>query len=99
VLTGEPIRADLAERIGLANRVFAPEELLDTAVRVGETIASKGPLAVARAKRVLQEGQDVDPRVAHTLEQTAFGLVFASEDRDEGIAAFLEKRDPEFRGR
>jgi len=99
VLTGEPIRADLAERIGLANRVFAPDELLDAAVRVGETIASKGPLAVARAKRVLQEGQDVDPRVAHALEQTAFGLVFASDDRDEGIAAFLEKRDPNFRGR
>jgi enoyl-CoA hydratase len=99
VLSGEPIRADLAERIGLANRVFAPEELLDAAVRVGETIARKGPLAVAHAKRVLQEGQDADPRVAHTLEQTAFGLVFASEDRDEGIGAFLDKRDPEFRGR
>jgi len=99
ILTGEPIRADLAERIGLANRVFAPDELLDAAVRVGETIASRGPLAVARAKRVIQEGQDVDPRVAHALEQSAFGMAFASDDREEGMGAFLDKRDPEFRGR
>jgi len=99
ILTGEPIRAEQAERIGLVNRVFAPDALLDAALRAGETIAAKGPLAVARAKRVLQEGQDADPHVAHVLEQNAFGLVFASEDRAEGMAAFLEKRDPKFRGR
>ena len=99
VLTGAPIPAEEALRIGLVNRVFAPEELLDKALAAGATIAEKGPLAVAAAKRVLQEGQDVDPRVAHTLEQHAFGLVFSTEDRAEGMAAFLEKRDPVFKAR
>ena len=56
-------------------------------------------MAIALAKRVLQQGQDADVRVAHALEQQAFGLSFASRDRGEGMAAFLEKRDPKFEGR
>jgi enoyl-CoA hydratase len=99
VLTGEPVKAEEALRIGLANRVFPPEELLDAAVKAGETIAARGPVAVAAAKRVIQEGQGADVRVAHALEQAAFGLVSASADRNEGMDAFLEKRDPAFRGR
>lgn len=100
VLSGEPITADVAERIGLANRVFEdPEELVAAALDLGETIAKKGPVAVALAKRVIHEGQDADVRVAHALEQQAFGLAFATEDRAEGMAAFLEKRDPGFEGR
>jgi len=98
-LSGEPIDAETALRIGLANRVFAPEELVDAALRMAETIASKGPQAVALAKRVIHEGQDADVRLAHTLEQTAFGLVFATADRCEGMDAFLEKRDAKFTGR
>ncbi|MCL4685696.1 enoyl-CoA hydratase/isomerase family protein [Myxococcota bacterium] len=99
VLGGEPIDADTALRIGLANRVFEPDALLDAAVAAGEKIAGKGPVAVSLAKRVLQEAQDADVRVAHALEQQAFGLVFASEDRPEGMDAFLERRPPEFKGR
>ena len=99
VLTGEPLKAEEALRIGLVNRVFPPEELRDAAVKAGETIAVKGPVAVAQAKRVIQEGQGADLRVAHALEQAAFGLVSASADRDEGMDAFLEKRDPAFEGR
>ena len=99
VLSGEPIDAETALRIGLANRLFAPEELVPKALEAGETLARKGPLAVRLAKRVLQEGQDADVRLAHLLEQQAFGGVFASEDRVEGLSAFLEKRDPLFRGR
>jgi enoyl-CoA hydratase len=99
VLSGEPIDADTALRIGLANRLFEPGALLDAAVAAGDKVAAKGPVAVALAKRVLHEGQDADVRVAHALEQQAFGLVFASEDRAEGMDAFLEKREPAFRGR
>jgi enoyl-CoA hydratase len=99
VLTGAPINADEALRIGLANRVFEPDALLDGALATATTIAEKGPLAVAQAKRLLHEGQDADTRVAHVLEQSAFGLAFASEDRKEGMAAFLEKREPKFEGR
>ncbi len=99
ILGGEPIKADEALRIGLANRVFEPDELLPAAIAMGETIAKKGPVAVALAKRVMQQGQDADLSTANALEQNAFGLVFASDDRKEGMAAFLEKRDPKFTGR
>lgn len=98
VLSGETVDAELAQRIGLVNRVFEPDALQDAALAAGTTIASKGPLAVAQAKRVLQEGQDADARLAHALECSAFGLVFASEDRVEGMEAFLAKRDPSFKG-
>lgn len=99
VLTGAPISAPEALRLGLANRVFEPDELLEAALGAGEAIGRNGPLAVAAAKRVMQQGQDADIRTAHALEQQAFGLSFATEDRSEGIAAFLEKRDPKFERR
>jgi enoyl-CoA hydratase len=99
VLAGEPIDAETAQRIGLANRVFEPDALLDGALAIGEKIASKGPVAVALAKRVMQEGQDADLRTAHALEQKAFGLVFASDDRGEGMDAFLAKRAASFQGK
>lgn len=99
VVSGEPIDAETALRIGLTNRLFEPEELLQAALASGEKVASKSPVAVARAKRVLQEGQDADVRLAHALERTAFGLVFASEDSREGMKAFLEKREAKFPGR
>lgn len=100
VLGGEAIGTEIAERIGLVNRTFEDEEsLLAGALAAAEAVARKGPVAVAAAKRLLVEGQDADARVAHALEQSAFGLVFASADRSEGLEAFLAKRDPRFRGR
>jgi enoyl-CoA hydratase len=99
VLSGEPIPAELAREIGLANRVFEPDALLPAALEIAEAIAARGPVAVRQAKRVIQEGADADVRVAHALEQQAFALTFASADRAEGIDAFLEKRDPKFGGR
>ena len=99
VLSGEPIDAETALRIGLANRIFEPDALLDAAIAAGAAAAEKGPLAVALAKRLIQEGQDADQRVAHTLEQQAFGTIAATHDRAEGMDAFLEKRDPKFEGR
>jgi enoyl-CoA hydratase len=99
VLSGERIDADTALRIRLANRVFEPEALLENASRIGETIATRGPLAVAAAKRVMQAGQDANVEVAHALEQSAFGTIFATADRNEGMEAFLAKREPKFEGR
>lgn len=99
VLTGSNIKADEAHRIGLANRLFEPDALLDGALAAAEAAASNGPVAVTVAKRVLQQGQDADVRTAHALEQNAFGLVFATDDRVEGTGAFVEKRDPKFTGK
>jgi enoyl-CoA hydratase len=100
VMSGEPIPAEVAERIGLVNRVFEDvDALLEAAIKAGETVAAKGPLAIARAKRLLHETPDADLRVAHACEQAAFGAVFATEDSREGMSAFLEKRDASFKGR
>ncbi|MFP6654373.1 MAG: enoyl-CoA hydratase-related protein [Myxococcota bacterium] len=98
VLLAEPLVAEDAMRIGLVNRVFEPEELMPAALAAAEAIALRGPVAIRMAKQVMQEGQDADVRTAHALEQRAFGLVFASEDRIEGTSACVEKREPEFKG-
>jgi enoyl-CoA hydratase len=98
-MLGEVLGADLAREIGLVNRVFEPDALLDAALAAGEAAAACGPLAVGAAKRVLQEGQGGDVRVAHALERAAFSALFGSEDRSEGMDAFLAKREPKFRAR
>lgn len=99
VFVAEPISAEEAARIGLVNRVVSPEALMETALESAASIAERGPVAIRIAKRVLQQGQDADVRTAHALEQQAFGLAFASEDRVEGTKAFVEKRDANFQGR
>lgn len=96
---GENIDAETALRIGLANRVFPHDELVDAAIAAGEKIATKGPLAVALAKRVIQEGHGADVRTAHALEQQAFGAIASTADRNEGMDAFLEKRGAKFEKR
>ncbi len=99
VLVAEPIAAADAANIRLVNRVFEPEELLPAAIAAGEAVAARGPVATRLAKEVMQQGQDADVRTAHALEQRAFGLSFASDDRVEGTTAFVEKRDPSFSGK
>jgi enoyl-CoA hydratase len=99
VLGGEPIDAETALRIGLVNRLFAPDALLESTLDAAEKIAGKGPLAIAAAKRVILQGQDADARTAHALEQAAFGLISAGAERVEGMDAFLEKREPSFEDR
>ena len=99
VLVGEPIDAEEALRIGLVNRVFEAAELLPAAIATAQAAASRAPVATRLAKQILQEGQDADVRTAHALEQRAFGLVFATQDRVEGTGAFVEKREAKFEGR
>ncbi|MEN8181491.1 MAG: enoyl-CoA hydratase-related protein [Myxococcota bacterium] len=98
VLSGDPIGAETALRIGLVNRV-CEDDVVEAALTTAAAISERGPVAVAAAKRVIQEGQGADVRVAHALEQAAFGGVFASEDAREGLDAFLVKRGAKFRGR
>jgi enoyl-CoA hydratase/carnithine racemase len=95
-LLGDPIRAQEAQALGLANRVVPDEELLETALALAETLAAQAPLAVQQIKRVSAR-TDLDEGLA--AEQEAFARVFASADASEGIAAFLEKRNPDFTGR
>ena len=99
VMSGEALRIDDALRIGLVNRAFEPEALLDAAIASAENAAAQGPIAVAAAKRLLQENQDADVRTAHYAEQKTFAASFSTEDRAEGMAAFVEKREPVFKNR
>jgi enoyl-CoA hydratase / 3-hydroxyacyl-CoA dehydrogenase len=95
-LTGDPIPADEAYALGLANRVVADEELFDTALAWARKLSEQAPLAVEQIKRVSAAG---DIEVGIEREKQAFLEVFTSEDGREGVSAFVEKRRPRFRGR
>jgi enoyl-CoA hydratase len=99
VYTGEIITAEKALAIGLVNAVVPKDELMARVRSVADQIASKGPLAVAQAKRVMLRGVDADLAAGNELEAQAFAMLFGSEDQKEGMKAFVEKRKAEFRGR
>jgi enoyl-CoA hydratase len=99
VLTGEPVGAETALRIGLANRVCEEEGVVETALATAAKVAERSRAAVAAAKRVMQQARSADLRSAQALEQSAFGLLFAGPDAREGIEAFLARREPRFGGR
>jgi enoyl-CoA hydratase len=98
IYTGAIIDAQEALRIGLANKVVPAEQLLAEAKKTALAIAQKGPLAIAHAKRVIGEGLDNILHDGNDLEIEAFAACFRSEDRKEGMSAFLEKRTANFRG-
>ena len=95
-LSGDPIDAYEAYRIGLANRVVPDHELFDTALRWGRALADQAPLAVEQIKRV-SASADLDQGLES--EKAGFATVFGSEDAREGVSAFLEKRQPKFQGK
>jgi enoyl-CoA hydratase len=94
--TGDAIGAEEAYRIGLVNAVVPHGELLGKVREVAAKIAQKGRHAVAQCKRVLYTGADVPLDVANALETQAFSALFGTNDRREGMTAFLEKRKPSF---
>jgi enoyl-CoA hydratase/3-hydroxyacyl-CoA dehydrogenase len=95
ILTGEPIGADQAYELGLANRVVPDHELLDTALDWARKLAGQAPLAVEQVKRV-SGGRDIDAGIE--AERQGFATVFSSQDAREGISAFLQKRSARFTG-
>ena len=87
-----------AKEIGLALDVLPPEKLMAHCKDVAGRIAKRGPIAVAQAKRVIDQGADVSLADACGLERQAFAKLFATADQREGMKAFLEKRAPIFTG-
>ncbi|MFC1983324.1 enoyl-CoA hydratase/isomerase family protein [Chloroflexota bacterium] len=99
IFTGDMIDAAEAERLGLADKVVPPENLEEAAKELAEKIVSKSPLTIRLIKRVINKGIYTDLAAGLSHERAIFALCFASEDHTEGITAFLEKRQPEFKGK
>jgi enoyl-CoA hydratase len=99
ILTGDMIDATEAHRIGLVEEVVAPDELLPRALAVAETISAKSPVAIAAAKEATRAALSLPLADGLKLETALFQLCFASEDKAEGVRAFLEKRAAKFTGR
>jgi enoyl-CoA hydratase len=98
LLTGEPISAAEAHRLGLVNRVVAPADLITEARTLAAALAAKAPIAVQYIIDAVNRGLSMPLAEAQIFEATLFGLVSATDDMREGTGAFLEKRRPEFKG-
>ena len=99
ILTGEMVGADEALRLGLVEEVVEPEQLLERAMTMAQTIASKSPVAVSAAKEATRAALSLPLADGLKLETALFELCFSSEDKVEGVRAFLEKRAANFPGR
>ena len=99
VLTGEPIDAAEALRLGLVARVVPDELLVEDALALAAVIAAKSPHALRLGKEAVNAAFEMSLTDALAHERKLFYLLFASEDQKEGMAAFLEKRAPDFKGR
>lgn len=98
IYTGDMIDADEAYRIGLVNKVYEPEQLLDKARELANRILSRSKVAVQFSKRAVNNGMNMDTESSYNYEAELFGLCFASEDQTEGMSAFVEKRKANFKG-
>jgi enoyl-CoA hydratase/3-hydroxyacyl-CoA dehydrogenase len=99
VLRGERISAERAEEWGLINRAVDPEEFEDVVDSFVEDLVSGPPIALEKAKQVMNDGADESLEAGLRMESQAFGLLLTTDDMMEGAAAFMEDREPEFEGR
>ncbi len=98
IFTGKMISADEAKSIGMVNKVYPREKLMDEAITTAKAIASKGKVSVRAAKQAIDNGVNVDLTTGCRIEIDAFALCLASPDAKEGTLAFLEKRKADFKG-
>ena len=99
IYTGRMIKAEEAEKIGLVNQVSEPETLISDALALAAEITKNAPLAVKYAKAVVSRGMEVDIDNGIAVENELFAMCFGSEDQKEGMHAFLEKRQADFKNR
>lgn len=98
-LTGEIIDAEEAYAMGLVSKLVDDEQVFASAVEMAEQMAKLPPIALAQIKEVILHGQDASLGAALALERKALQVLFASQDKQEGMRAFLEKRAPRYTGR
>jgi enoyl-CoA hydratase len=99
VLTGGVVSAQEAERLGLVNRVAPVEAYLEEAKKLALEICQRSPLALKLAKEAILKALDTSLRDGLDFERKCFYLLFGSEDQREGMQAFLQKRQTEFKGK
>jgi enoyl-CoA hydratase len=99
VLTGRPLGAREALRLGLVSRVVPPEHWYSEAMRVAQDMARKGPIALRLAKESVLKAFETSLSEGLEYERKLFYTLFATEDQKEGMRAFMEKRAPQFKGR
>lgn len=99
VLSGEPIDAREAQQAGLVSDIWPAELSEEYALQLATTIASRAPLALQAAKQALRQAQEVSLHAGLRAERQLFTLLAATDDRREGITAFLEKRPADYKGR
>jgi enoyl-CoA hydratase/carnithine racemase len=99
VLTGRRIGAEEAQRLGIVNSVASKREWLEAALELAGVVASRPPLAVRLGKQAVLAADETPLGAGLEQERRLYELAMATEDRVEGMTAFLEKRKPEFRGR
>lgn len=98
LFTGAMVGAEEALSMGLVDQVVSGDALMDAAMDLAKATIKNGPIALAEVKRLVDDGAHMDLLEAVKLEAVAFGEVFGTADQKEGMAAFLEKRKPEFKG-
>jgi enoyl-CoA hydratase len=99
ILTGRIITANEAEKIGLVNRVVPVEVMMEETKRLAREIATKAPAALRLAKEAIVKAQETTLETGLEFERESFYVLFATEDKAEGMRAFKEKRQPVFRGK
>lgn len=96
IFSGKMIRADEAEKIGLANAVYAPEALMEGAMEMARSFTKNAPIAVKYSKACIDRGMQMDIDDGIAVENELFAMCFATADQKEGMTAFLEKRPAKF---
>lgn len=99
IFGGDPVSADEAYRIGLVNKIFPKERVLDESLKMAKAFAKKPAYAIRTIKRIVDNGLQMDMDRAFTYESSNFMGIWASHDFQEGCRAFFEKRKPEFKGK
>lgn len=97
-MTGERMDAETAWRLGIVQKVVPSTQLLPEAKELAVRLTEKAPLALRYIKQTINQGMETDLSTGLQLEASSFGLLFHTQDRIEGMDAFLEKRKPSFRG-
>lgn len=99
IMTGAMVKAEEAYIIGLVSQVTENDQTIPTAIQMAQSLAKMPPIALQQIKEVALMSEDVPLNAGLTLERKAFQLLFSTEDKNEGVQAFIEKRKPSYQGK